>query len=357
MYKTPELKARLQSLGVSLPSMDKGRKGGAGPAAGKSLIFSGTVANVPTQSTFVSESPFSILFDDGKYWITEKGNKLVKVTFPKAPHFYEKQTSDGVPMKKIALLHGANCLASTVCQKCVYYGTKNACSFCGIELSLLSGDTIAEKTPEQLSEVAIAAKDEGIVSHVTLTSGTQSGPDKGLGKMVAAANAIKDATGMPVQVQIEPFKDLSLLDDLPSGGVDSIGIHIESLDEGVLALHAPIKAKLGLSSFISMWDKTTEVLGENQVESFVIAGMGEDIRRTLQNMKKMVGAGAYPFIVPLRPIPGTKLQHERPPPPEKMIPYLEKASEIVHDGGLSWKKSKAGCLRCRACSPLPDFEK
>jgi len=87
------------------------------------------------------------------------------------------------------------------------------------------------KTPEQLSEVAIAAKDEGIVSHVTLTSGTQSGPDKGLGKMVAAANAIKDATGMPVQVQIEPFKDLSLLDDLPSGGVDSIGIHIESLDE------------------------------------------------------------------------------------------------------------------------------
>ncbi|MHC1609327.1 MAG: MSMEG_0568 family radical SAM protein, partial [Candidatus Methanofastidiosia archaeon] len=66
MYKTPELKARLQSLGVSLPSMDKGRKGGAGPAAGKSLIFSGTVANVPTQSTFVSESPFSILFDDGK---------------------------------------------------------------------------------------------------------------------------------------------------------------------------------------------------------------------------------------------------------------------------------------------------
>jgi len=130
-----------------------------------------------------------------------------------------------------------------------------------------------------------------------------------------------------------------------------------SLDEKALALNAPIKAKLGLSSFISMWDKATEVLGENQVESFVIAGMGEDIRKSLQNMEKMVGAGAYPFIVPLRPIPGTKLQHERPLPPEKMIPYLEKASEIVHDGGLSWKKSKAGCLRCRACSPLPDFEK
>jgi radical SAM protein (TIGR04043 family) len=356
MYSTAELKVLLQSKGVRLPSDDKGRQGGAGPAAGKSLIFGNTVANVPTQSDFVNDSPFAIVEEGGSYWIEESGHRITKVSFPKTPAFYGRKTSDGTPMNKVALLHGASCLASTVCQRCVYYGTSSACTFCGIELSLRSGATIEEKTPQQLAEVAVAAKEEHAVSHVTLTSGTQKGRDRGFSKLLAAASAIKDASGLPVHIQTEPLLDLTPFEDMKDYGVDTLGIHIESMDDAVLKAHAPVKAKLGFERFLAAWEKGVDVLGANQVDSFIIAGLGEDVATTLDRIRIMAQTGAYPFIVPLRPIPGTALGSSLPPDAAYVRDLILKTVPLVRDAGLTWKKSKAGCLRCRACSALPDFE-
>ena len=44
------------------------------------------------------------------------------------------ETADGVPYWKIALLH-LDSIASTVVQKCIYWGTDEQCGFCGIELT------------------------------------------------------------------------------------------------------------------------------------------------------------------------------------------------------------------------------
>jgi biotin synthase-related radical SAM superfamily protein len=66
--------------------------------------------------------------------------------------------------------------------------------------------------------------------------------------------------------------------------------------------------------------------------------------------------GVYPFIVPLRPIPGTPLAHTTPPSPAKMISIYQQVSSLLKKHELSWEKSKAGCVRCGACSALPDFE-
>ncbi len=356
MYSTADLKVILQSTGVRLPSDDKGRRGGAGPAAGKSLMFGNTVANVPTQSEFVTDSPFSISEENGTYWIEESGTRLTRVSFPKTPSFYARKTSDGVPMSMVALLHGASCLASTVCQRCVYYGTSNACSFCGIELSLESGATIEEKTPAQLAEVARCAQEEHAVTHVTLTSGTQGAKDRGFSKLLDAAAAIKNASELPVHIQTEPLADLSPFDDMAGHGVDTLGIHIESMDDRVLRAHAPVKARMGFDRFVAAWERGVEVLGSNQVDSFIIAGLGEDPGVTIQRIAIMAQAGAYPFIVPLRPIPGTALGNANPPDAAYVKELIMRTAPLVHDAGLTWRKSKAGCLRCRACSALPDFE-
>jgi hypothetical protein len=39
-----------------------------------------------------------------------------------------------------------------------------------------------------------------------------------------------------------------------------------------------------------------------------------------------------------------------------MIDIYEQAAALLEASGLSWRKSKAGCVRCGACSGLPDFE-
>ena len=51
------------------------------------------------------------------------------------PKIYDLETADGVPYWKIALMH-LDSLASTVFQRCVYWGTDEQCHFCAIGTSL-----------------------------------------------------------------------------------------------------------------------------------------------------------------------------------------------------------------------------
>ena len=80
-----------------------------------------------------------------------------------------------MPYWQIALMH-LDSLASTVLQTCTYWGNDDQCRFCGIGLSLEAGRTIAKKTPEQLAEVAVAARDLDGAVDATLTTGSTPRP-------------------------------------------------------------------------------------------------------------------------------------------------------------------------------------
>ncbi len=349
-----DLKLDLLCLGARVPGMDKGRRAGAGPAAGGMFLFGGTVANVPTQSWFVSQSPYSVDAEDGKYVISKNGERVTEVKFVQAK-FQDLKTEEGIPYYKIALLHGADCLATTTKQTCVYWNTPNRCKFCTIELSLRNGATIAKKKPEQLAEVAVAAKRLDHVTHVTLTTGTTPTPDKGINHLLETAHAIKEATGLPIHAQFEPPEELSTIDNL-YGAVDTVGIHVESFDRAVLKEIAPCKADIPFARYTEAWKRSVAIFGDTQVSSYVIAGIGETDESIIEGSRILAELGVYPFIVPLRPIPGSMLEAKRPPSPDRMRYIYKEVAEILHDTGMSWRKNKAGCVRCRACSALSDFE-
>ncbi len=119
---------------------------------------------------------------------------------------------------------------------------------------------------------------------------------------------------------------------------------------------APCKAEIPLQQYIEAWKCGIEIFGESQVSSYIIVGMGERDASIIEGSRLLAELGVYPFIVPLRPIPGSDMEHERPPSPDRMRQLYEVVAEIVRDKGVIWRKSKAGCVRCRACSALPDFE-
>ena len=352
--ETKNLKVDLLCLGARVSGVVKGRKAGAGPAAGGMFIVGNTIANVPTQSWFVAHSPYHVDLEGGSYVIKKDGERITEVRFP-AAKFQELKTKDGIPYNKIALLHGINCLATTTIQTCVYWNTPKRCKFCAIELSLRNGATIAKKKPAQLAEVALAAKELDHVAHVTLTTGTISTPDKGINHLAETANAIKEATGLPIHAQFEPPEELSMIDILYDS-VDTVGIHVESFDRAVLKEVAPCKADIPFQRYIDAWKRGVELFGESQVSSYVIVGMGERDESVIEGSKKLAELGVYPFIVPLRPIPGSDLENEKPPSPDRMRHLYEVVAGILHDKGVSWRKNKAGCVRCRACSALADFE-
>jgi biotin synthase-related radical SAM superfamily protein len=140
-------------------------------------------------------------------------------------------------------------------------------------------------------------------------------------------------------------------------GVDTVGIHVESFDPKVLAWVAPAKARTGVEGYFRAWERAVEVFGRGQVTTYVILGMGEDPMITVDACKRAVDMGVYPFVVPLRPVPGSLMGDFLPPPPnyvESM--YRQVVPYVVAHGLGSWDVN-AGCARCQACSAMGAFER
>ena len=346
----------IQSQGVRIQRKILQRKGGAGPAESGSLLIDGVAVSVPTSSPYVSSSPYSLKTRENHTLLFKNDEDLIPVEVISRPRFYDQTTSDGVSCSKIALLHGKDCLATSVLQTCIYWNSKRQCRFCGIELSLRNRQTIPLKTPDQLAEVTGKAKTLDSVQHVVLTAGTGRPQGDEISILTAAASAIKKTTDLPVHVQFLPPPDLNRLHDLKRSGVDTVGIHVESLDTKVLSRVAPGKASIGLKRYEEAWKGAVEVFGPNQVSSFLIAGLGEKPDSVVSGSEFLADLGVYPFVVPLRPIPGSLMEEALPPDPDVMKIIYEKVAGILVKKGLSAARSLAGCVRCGACSALPLYE-
>ncbi len=347
----------LQALGLRIEGGSHKRDGGAGPAEGGTVLIDSVPAHVPFSSGYVAKSPYLLYVNDaGDSWLAKDGKPLFPAKIVGRPKFYDYTTEDRVDYSKIALLHGKDCIASTVIQTCTYWNSENRCRFCGIELSLRNGRTIKEKSPAQLGEVTAKARELDSVSHVVLTTGAIRPSAREMDHLAACASAIKKVCPLPVHVQFLPPPNLDTLYILKAAGVDTVGIHIESFDFDVLSREAPVKAAIGLKSYDEAWKKAVDIFGENQVSSFMIVGLGEKESTVLEGCEFLADRGVYPFVVPFRPIPGTLMQASEPPDPDLMKRLYESVVTMLRKKGLSSSRSLAGCVRCGACSALQVYE-
>lgn len=349
---TARFKTELLCYGArTKQKIDKGRRGGAGPTGGRYFTLpDGTCVEIPLQARFTQASPFTLIQTNGRWHVHRGTAPLTEVKPVPDPRFYEKTTSDGSPMRRVAVLHGKDCLASTVYSKCVYWSLGKQCKFCGIELG--HRERLMIKQPRQLSEVAEEAFKEGAAKHITLTTGTPSEQDKGAKMLAEATKEIKRHVNIPLHVQLEPPKNTKFLETLYDAGVDTVGIHVESFDERVLREVCPMKADL--EDYFNAWKIAVEFFGEGQVSTFIIAGMGETDESILRGAEKSASMGVIPYLLPLRPIIGTAFENKSPPSPERMISLYRGVCQTLKKYGLDPRKSKAGCVRCGACSSLTE---
>jgi len=353
---TAELIAELQAVGLRLEADLETRRGGAGPSDAGMLWIDGVPATVPVSAAYVAASPYALRPDDDGFGIYRGAVRLAGASPAPRPSFYGMETADGIPYWKIAVMH-LDSLASTVLQTCAYWGKADQCQFCGIGLSLEGGRTIAKKTPEMLAEVAVAARElDGAVDAV-LTTGSTATPDRGALYVARCAKAVKEAAGLPVQVQFEPPSDLDVINQVGDLGADSVGIHVETFDPQVLARVAPGKARWGIEGYFAAWRRAVDVFGAGQVSTYVILGLGEDPALTVENCKRAVDMGVYPFIVPLRPVPGTILGESAPPARDYVEGIYRQVVPHMLRRGMTAAGVSAGCARCRACSGMAVLER
>jgi radical SAM protein (TIGR04043 family) len=324
------------------------RRMGAGPSDDGHLLVDGANAALPVNP----HSPYQViagrLVRDG----TDLGLSITPVQRPK---FYDLITADGVPYEKIARLHGANVLATTVVQTCIRYAEDQRCRFCTIEESLREGATIAAKTPAQLAEVAEAAVRLDGVTQMVMTTGTTTGPDRGARNLVRSVSAVRRAVpGLPVQVQIEPPADLTVLSDLHQAGATAIGIHVESLDDEVRRRWMPGKGSVPMAEYEAAWDEAVRVFGRNRVSTYLLVGLGEDPDELVEGAGRLIRRGVYPFVVPFRAMAGTLAVREGARAPDAALVHdiSERVAALLIAAGMTGADQRAGCAACGGCSVL-----
>jgi radical SAM protein (TIGR04043 family) len=324
------------------------RPAGAGPSDDGHLVIDGRNAALPIDP----QSPYEIR--DDRLWLgdTDTGLSLDVV---RRPRFYDLRTADGVPYEQIARLHGRDVLATTVVQTCIRYAEAERCRFCTIEESLRAGATVAVKTPAQLAEVAEAAVRLDGVRQMVMTTGTTAGPDRGARNLVRAVRAVRAVVpDLPIQVQIEPPRDLAAIDELHAAGAAAIGIHAESLDDEVRRRWMPGKGAVPMSEYEAAWDHAVRVFGRNQVSTYLLIGLGEDPDALVAGAARLIARGVYPFVVPFRPMPGTLARRDGVPGPAPSLvrDVTERVAALLRAAGMRGADQRAGCAACGACGVL-----
>jgi radical SAM protein (TIGR04043 family) len=345
----------VQARGLRVEADMERRSGGAGPTDAGMLWIEGYPVTAPTANATSANSPYLLKAEDDGYGIYRDEVRVASARAEQRPRFYDLTTADGIPYEKIALLH-LDSLASTVVQTCAYWGNDDQCTFCGIGLSLESGRTIVKKTPAMLAEVAVAARDLDGAVDATLTTGSSRGVDRGARYVGRCGQAVKEASGLPVEVQFEPPLDLDVINEVGDMGIDSVGIHVETFDPQVLARVAPAKAASGIESYFAAWERAVKVFGEGQVSTYVILGMGEDPEITIQGARRAIDMGVYPFVVPLKPVAGSLMADWPSPSREYVEPIYRRIQAYMTLRGMNSGTAKAGCARCQACSGLKSLE-
>ena len=358
---SPSLLTALQSNGLRWVSPPPGisRKGGAGPSDHQAITINGSTIMVPIHTDAAALSPF---------WAKTTGNTTAVlmhhdeeqgvISLPRRPAFYDRATAEGVPYWKIATLHSDKVLATTLLQNCIRsQHRETSCQFCAIGQSLAEGRTIARKTPEQLTEVAVAAVELDGIEQMIITTGTPASKDRGASLLVAAAQAIHERLPhLPIQAQCEPPDNDAWFARLAAAGVVNIGMHLEAVTEEVRQAIMPGKAQVSLIRYFSAFEAAVRVFGHGQVNTYILAGLGDSVDAIVAMAERLAVMGVYPFVVPFVPIVGTPLQHHPSPSPEFMHELHSRLAPIVRQAGLSSVGQKAGCGKCGACSTMRDYE-
>jgi radical SAM protein (TIGR04043 family) len=342
-----QLRADLAVRGVRVDAPVH-RRAGAGPSDDGHVLLGGVGVALPISAV----SPYEV---SGGRLLLDGADLGLEVTPVRRPAFYDLHTADGVPYEKIARLHGADVLATTVVQTCIRYAADQRCRFCAIEASLEQGSTTAVKSPAQLAEVAEAAVRLDGVRQVVMTTGTSNGGDRGarhLARCVAAVTAA--VPGLAVQVQCEPPADLGVLTELYEAGAVSIGIHVESMDDEVRRRWMPGKATVPLQAYRAAWAEAVAVFGRNQVSTYLLVGLGEVPDELVAAAGELIDMGVYPFVVPYRPLAGTLAVADGfgAPPTEVVADVSTRVAALLAAAGMRGADQRAGCAACGACSAL-----
>jgi radical SAM protein (TIGR04043 family) len=349
------------SRGVQLPPKEAhGRAGGAGPTLGRYFrILPDVLVNAPVRSGKKAKKFRSlelIPVSGNRYKIENFEDTPLEVEPIPTPRYYDETLRDGTPMTHIALVHGQDCLATTIIQHCAYFNQGQECHYCSIPVSLETRNTVLYKSPNQFLTVLDAATKESRATHLTLTIGSPDRPDRGIDEYLNFVSQVRKHTDIPIHVQLEPPKPPELLESLKKAGVNTVGIHLEIYDDTLRKKYCPGKFKhASYQEYLQAWRIAVDLFGRGQVSTFVLLGFGETLTQLHKGFQDTIDTGVIPVPVPYRPNPGSRLEGQIPAYIQQLNELVEvylDCAQLLYDHQLDPNIHQAGCIRCTGCTAL-----
>jgi radical SAM protein (TIGR04043 family) len=305
--------------------------------------------------TFSKNSPYHLVKEDDSWEIHKENEKYVTLSMTPRPKFYDKTTSDGAPMMRIATLGSPTHMNVVRTMRCIYAEKGNPCTFCAYRNAWAQE---GEKTAVQIGEVVEAAVAEGVVEHVSITTGTLATKDRGLQGIIDAANEISKRVDVPIKCSFEPQPDLAILDEAYSAGIDVTSINIECFDDKIRAEVLPnAKGRTSYDKYFENLERCVDLFGKNQVFSVVPMGLGDPDEATLKGCEMIASHNVIPWAEPFHPLPGALWEDRSPMPPDQIMNLYKGVSRILKKYDLDLSQTKAGCVKVGVYGALIEVEK
>ncbi len=302
----------------------------AGLGSGLEIVLPGRLkdvwVNVPIEEDLAAGSPYVLFKRSTNYHLRdERQSRCYPVRIPPEPNWYTRHTSTGTMMCRIGVLQGTY-LGIYISNSCLFWYTQPAanCRFCTTGLNV-GVNEMANKSVEDVVEVALAARKESGVTFVHLNSGFHAGRD--LDIAAPYVKALKEKVGTLVGIQLTPTLDLWKYDRLIDLGVDHFSFCYECHNPEYFARICPGKERwIGQNTFFRAMEYVARRMPRGAVSGEIIAGI-EPIEDTLRAIDYITGLGAFPTVCVFRPTIGSDMEDHPSPTYEAMQPVFQRLYE------------------------------
>ena len=266
-------------------------------------------------------APLLLTDEQGRYYVGPRGSaERLEVRPVPPPRFYERRTSRGTPMGRIATVRGSHVLVHPS-ERCGYSVLGRPCRFCreGARGGTL-GDTVA--TVGEVIEVVRAAFDEGVADLVYFNSGHFESDDGGIAFLTPYIEAVRKHFDTLVATQVHPPRHDQWIDRTYAMGVDALSYNLEIYDAYSLERACIGRARyVGRERYLEALARATEVFPRGTIWSDLVVGL-EPFESTIAGIDALTAMGVVPVL---------SVVPQAAPDPETLEPLLVHLYEAARD--------------------------
>ncbi|RJP78604.1 MAG: hypothetical protein C4522_12575 [Desulfobacteraceae bacterium] len=304
-----------------------------GLSSGIDIILPDNIwVNAPINEHYVKETNIKIHFKKDKFVLDDELGSY-NISIPRSPSYYDKYSTDGIPLKKIGSIRGDR-LSIALNKNCIFWKNEaRRCKFCAIGYTSKQEPKI--KTLNQILEVLNYALHDPIspARHLYLNSGNQKidGED-GFSKVNKIIKEIKSRFCIHIHLNAGPTNQKKDIDVLRDSGLDEISFNIDIFDPAYAKKFMPAKLKIR-KLYIEMLKYSVEIFGSKKVSSCLVVGL-EPIESTVRGVDFLCSIGVIPKLSPFRPIEGSLLASTYPPTEDFLLKVYLKSKEVAKKWGV-----------------------